>query len=358
MKTTKIKKEVLKKEIVSLFAIVVFAFCFILTACENREIGCVEEKEKQNYYFLLLKDDATISLNTYKNGRIKEHRTFTIPENSLFATDGKERVAILDIDNNLVTLYEIETSTEIELSVPFRIRPKAILINSYNLFVGGETGFIEMLAQYHIENEEWYPLELPQGVYWGRRAIDDLVVNDSLLIAIDNVVMPKYILFYHLNSTGKLAFSHFEMLKPNGAWETIRQGRITPEYLGILSQTRSGYIGIHDHIAIYNDLDLTSSFVITIRGGNMRIPIINDFILMGDKVFIAHRENGLGIFEIKDSYFSDGHFFNEEVDSDKINFKPFENEELIRLTKIPETTKIVLTIRNEQGNIRHEIMNS
>jgi len=329
----------------------------VVTSCDKKPPACCEKEppacglEENGCYFLLLKDKETISLNTYENGKIREQKTFAIPENSIFATDREERVAILDTDKNLVTLYEIETSKKNELSIPFNMRPKTILINSDNLFVGGGMGG-EILAQYHIQSEEWHRLEIPQEVsLWGK-AIDDLVVNDCMLIAIDNVVYPKYILFYHLNSTGKLALSHFKMLKANGTYENIRQGRITPKYLGLLSTTSSGYIGVHEHITIYNNLNLTSSFAISMSGGST----ISDFILIGDKLFIAHRVEGLGIFEIKNSYFSTGQGFNERVDANEIKYQQFENEEIIRLTIIPNDTKIILTIRNSLGKIRHEII--
>ena len=346
MKTVKTKKRV--------FAITALAFCFILTSYAN---------EKEGSYFLLLKDNETISLNTYENNKIVEHRTFALPEISLFTTDGKKRVAILDIDRMLVLLYEIEISTEIEISVPFNnIEPTTILLNNYNLFVGGRWNE-EMLVQYHIQNEEWYLLETPQEVLWQRKAIDDLVVNDSLLIAIDNIVIPKYVLFYHLNSTGKLELSHHRTLKHNSNGEHIRQGRITPKYLGTLSNavttlwrfTVNEEVIFNDHITIYNNLDLTSSFTVPIRTDCWQILIINDFLLVGDKVLFAHKENGLGMFEIKDSYFSDRSRRSVRVDAE-ITYRPFENEELIRFTKIPNTTKIVLTIKNVQGIIRHEIM--
>jgi hypothetical protein len=218
-----------------------------------------------------------------------------------------------------------------------------------------------MLVQYHILSGEWYRLEIPEHIFiWGK-AVDDLVVNDSFLIAIDNIVMPKYLLFYHLNSTSKLEFSHYKELRSNGPWETIRQGRITPDYLGLLSKTQSGWRGYVEHITIYNNLDLTSSFAVSIEVRpqiNMGTYIINDFLLVGDNLLIAHRDKGLGIFEIDDSYFEisqDDSFFNPEVDADKINYIQFENEEVIRLTLIPNETKVVLTIRNVSGEIRHEI---
>ena len=351
--------------------VVAFTFYCILTACAGGE-----NNSKDENYFILLKDKETISLNTYENSKIKEHKTFGISEKSIYATDQKQRVIILDTAKNLIDLYDIQTSKEMKLSIPYNILPKSILINNDNLFIGGIFGrgitdeFCRvMLIQYQIQSGKWYQLEIPKEIYnyWGK-AIDDLAVNDSLLIAIDNEVLPKYVLFYRLNATDKLVFSHFKELKNNGANEDIRQCRITPEYFGLMSYAIT-LRGNCEYIAIYNDLDLKNCFAISIEEAwQNQQPAINDFLLTGNKLIFAHKEKGLGVLEIKDScfkikppeYYVDGHPFYEDdltikVDTDKINYIPFKNEEIIHLTLIPDDTKIILTIRNAHGEIRNEI---
>ena len=231
------------------------------------------------------------------------------------------------------------------------------------MFVGGEMGK-EMLVQYHIQSEKWHKLEIPEELTsWGK-AVDDLVVNDSLLIAIDNIVLPKYILFYPLNTTGKLEFSHFRELKYNSSYETTRQGRISEKYLGLNSTTMNHGM-VYEHFSIYADLDLVRSFAISAEvkrdeNFNYQKPNFNDFLLIEDKLFIGNREKGLGVFEIKDSYFkkSKDRFdcSNARVSEDKVNYKEYKNEEIIRLTIIPNETKIILTIRNMRNEIRYEIM--
>ena len=363
-----------KKVVIS----VIFMLCFFLAACGNVEQGRGGVVEGR--YFLLLNDNETISINTYEDNKINELQTFVISESSLFATDQEERVAILHADKNIVIIYEFQTSQKVELSIPYKIKPISMLLNGDNLFIGGvmyEGLGEEMLVQYHIQSGKWYRLEIPNFLLrWGK-AVDDLVVCDSFLIAIDNIVMPKYLLFYHLNSTGKLEFSHYKELKSNGAWETIRQGRITSDYLGLLSSTQSGWRGSFEHITILDIVDLTRTFAISIETVGFSLEemnqiqesdwpnfyTINDFLLVGDKVFFAHRTKGLGVFEIDDSYFNfksdpeDSWYahFNPRVDSDKINYIQIRNGEIIRLTPIPDESKFVITTINTQGRIRHEI---
>ena len=346
--------------------LVVFLLCCTLVACGSGEEssgnfgGATRATSGAGNYFLLLGDNETISLSTYEDNSIKEIRTFPISECSLFATDQEERVAILRSDKDSVILYEIQTSKEIELSIPYSIKPKAILLHGDNLFIGGamhEGMGEEMLIQYHIQSGTWHQLEIPENLLQWGKAVDDLVVNDSYLIAIDNIVLPKFILFYHLDSANKLEFSHYRKLKSNGTWETIRQGRITPDYLGLLSSTLGGWGGCYEHITIYNNLDLTSSFTISIEFDWESVIAsdsytINDFLLVEDTLFLAHRSRGLGVFEIDDSYFEAS---NPGVNANKISYTQFENEEIIQLTLIPNEPKIILTIRDASQNVRHEV---
>ena len=360
-----------RKEIIVAF--VIFLLCCALVACGSGEEGSgsfggvTRATSGAGNYFLLLGDNETISLNTYESNTINEIRTFQVSDGAFLTSAQEERVAILNTSKNTVTLYEIQISEEIELSVPYRVKPKAILLHGDSLFIGGaihEGMGEEMLVQYHIQSGTWYQLDIPENLLQWGKAIDDLVVNDRYLIAIDNVVLPKFILFYHLDSTGKLEFSHYRELKSNGTWETIRQGRITPDYLGLLSSTLGGWGGCYEHITIYNNLDLTSSFTISIEFDWESVIAsdsytINDFLLVGNQLFLAHSSKGLGVFEIDDSYFGADYDFNlklsPNIDASKISYTRFNSEEIIQLTLIPNDDKFVLTIRSETEKIRHEV---
>jgi hypothetical protein len=240
------------------------------------------------------------------------------------------------------------------------LKPKTILLNDENLFIGGEMGK-EMLVQYNIQSQEWYQLQTPIEVMFPGKAIDDLVVNDSLLVAIDNIIMPKYVLFYRLNSNGRLELSHYNGLKYNGAYESIHQGRITESYIGLLSDSYSGYVGATNHITIYNNVDLSSSFALSSNQNDKNYHTFTDFILINNKIVIASKEKGLGIFEIKETYFKKTDEYsnrssNRREDISKIKYRKYENQVITKLTLIPSTNKIVLTLEDTKGVIRHEII--
>ena len=313
---------------------------------------------KNGKLFLLLKDDRTISINSFENDKINEIKSFSISEKSIYTTDQKERVAILDTAKNEVSIFEIKSSAQIKLTIPFEIKPKTILVNNDNLFIGGEMGK-EILIQYHLKSEKWFQLEIPKEVIFFGKAVDDLVVNDTLLIAVDNIIMPKYILYYHLNSNDKLNFSHFKELKSNSSYESIHKARITNSYLGLLSTTMN-HGTVREHITIYSDINLVKIFaIIVVLKKNITFK---DFILVDDKLYIANSSKGLGILKIQKSYFKvsdeyENDNFNAQLKENRINYKKIKNGEIINLTRIPNEQIIILTIKNAKGEIRNEIRN-
>jgi len=313
---------------------------------------CGKNGLKEGDYFLLLKNKETISLNTFENNEIKEKNIFPISKKSIFATDQKERVAIFEAAKKLITLYDFQTSKETKLSIPYNIKPQCILLNDDNLFVGGIMEK-EMLVQYHIQSEKWYKLEIPEEVSLEGKAVDDFVINDSFLIAIDNLIIPKYLLFYHLNSTGKLIFSHIKEMETT-SYEDFHQGRITSKYLGLYSDSMN-HGNYFEHITIYADLKLEKSLTITAKWFSLsdfyrKENNFIDFLIIDNKLFIANREKGLGIFEIKRSHFQRETWISEN----KVNYILYKNEKIIQLTKVPNQDKIILAIKNMRGKIRYE----
>jgi hypothetical protein len=306
--------------------------------------------------FLLQENRKTYSINSLKNDQINKLKTFAVSEKSIITTDQKERVVVLDTMQNKIQIFDIHTTKETILSIPFDIKPKTILINQHNLFIGGEMGK-ELLIQYHLKSKKWFKLKIPKEVMSYGKAVDDLVVNDSLLIAVDNIIIPKYILYYKLNLTDKLEYSHLEKLKSNSSYESIHQARITENFLGLLSTTMN-WGTQSEHITLYSDLKLLTSFAISTEyKGKWSY---NDILIVDNKLFIANSFKGFGVLEIKEDYFQESKhehdIFNENVDEKMIQYKRYLNKEIIGLTKIPNESKIVLTLKNKGGKIENEII--
>ncbi len=336
--------------------LLIFLSLITFSSYEQSNIDKMSEKHD---LFLLLKNNKNITLNRFEKEKIIEIQKFDISKKSIYATDNHQFVVIVDSAKNNLSIFDIKSENETQLTIPFKIKPKTVILNKNNIFIGGELEE-EMLVQYNIKDKKWFSLEIPTQVLIPRKAIDDLLVNDSLLIAIDNIVMPKYILFYNLNSNEKLSFSHFKELKSNGAYESIYKGKLNSKYLGLLSGTFSGYVGSTEHITIYKGLELSKSFAISTNQNDKNYHTFNDILIIEDNIIIASKEKGLGIFNIKDSYFTESRdefdIFNSNIDSKKIKYKKYKNENIIRLTQIPNSKKIILTIEGKDNQFRHQII--
>jgi hypothetical protein len=114
---------------------------------------------------------------------------------------------------------------------------------------------------------------------------------------------------------------------------------------------------VREHITLYADLALIESFAISVEYS--RNMTFNDFLLVDNKLFIANNSKGLGVLNIDKSYFKKSEhsygIFNAQIKESNVNYKKIKDGEVIRLTGIPNEQKIVLTIMDFKGKIKHEI---
>ena len=306
--------------------------------------------------FILQTEINKISVNKFENEIIKEIKTISINKNSIFSTDQKNIVVILNPSKKSILLYNIETSKKYRISIPYDIKPKSLLIDDDNIFIGGEMEN-EILVQYNLKTQKWFSLEIPDEIKFRGKSIDDIVINENYLIAIDNIVVPKYILYYQLKCEGKLVFSHQKELKFNSSYESTHLARIWNNYLGLYSTTLN-WGNYSEHITIYKGLDLKESFAISsdynVKGN------IKDILLINNKLYVANKNKGLGVLVIQDSLFNikDNYEWDEsnpQIDESLIIYEPYPNEEIIKLTKIPKQDKFVITLKDKKGTFRSKI---
>ncbi|MEX0290257.1 MAG: hypothetical protein AB3N14_14210 [Flavobacteriaceae bacterium] len=301
---------------------------------------------KQGDYFILQKDKNTISINSFTNQAITEKNSYTIDEGSFYATDKQSKVVVMTPNHNYVVIHDIHASHSEKIPVPYDIKAETIFMNNENIFIGGELGK-EMLVQYHLKSKKWYSLEIPREIMRVGKAIDDIVVTDSTLIAIDNIVIPKYILYYKLNSHGALTFLESKLLPPNGTYEDIYEGRINSNYLVLSSRTTSGYTGVANHFTIYNNPNLESYFAISIPVEHREEGKFNDFAIHNKTLIVAHSEKGLGYLEIKPAYFEARLKNSSDTEIPQIEYGKSEAGTVIDLTLVPNTETLIVT--NKRG---------
>lgn len=317
-------------------------------------------KQQAGPYFLLKNSDDKLSLNKFEEDTIVAVGQYNVNSHSIYTTDGKSRLAVLDNTNNCIRLYDIDIAADTVLDIPYQLNASCILMNEEYIFVGGGLQD-EMLIGYHLESKQWLKLEIPDNMRFPGKEIDDLLLNGNLLIAIDNIITPKYVLFYRLDGSSKTDLVDVKRLKHNGTYESIKKGRLSAKYFGLMSSTSSGYSGQSSHVTVYRGLDLKEGFSLsTHERGQYGYLTINDFSIVNETVWIAYKEKGLGKLLIDDRWLTrdaeDTFVGNARVDISNIQFEAFPNEEIEHLTLIPNTNKVILTIKKAgTENRRFEI---
>jgi hypothetical protein len=157
--------------------------------------------------------------------------------------------------------------------------------------------------QYNTQVQEWYIPEIPDSLTQIGKRIDDFVLNDSILIAIDNMIIPKYLLFYKLNDHLPVKYINFHELLSNGAYESILEGRITKNYLALYSITQSGYTETSYHLTVLDLRNDMQSFAISMEENDSTYFEILDYSLFDDHLLIAGNKKGLGILKIRPEFF-------------------------------------------------------
>lgn len=81
----------------------------------------------------------------------------------------------------------------------------------------------------------WHAAVIPEALWQPRKAIDHLFVRGSVLIAVDNIVMPKFLLTYGLADRLRPRLERVVTLRDFGAGGHILDAALGPRWLAVLS---------------------------------------------------------------------------------------------------------------------------
>jgi hypothetical protein len=121
------------------------------------------------------------------------------------------------------------------LQLPETFSPKCLLATETAVFAGGKGGD-EKLWGWWLEDGAPIQVESPKLLRRYRKSIDDLFLWEDSLLAVDNLIHPKYLLQYR-EDAGSLRFEEKRSLESNGPQEHILRGVRSGSRLGILSAT-------------------------------------------------------------------------------------------------------------------------
>lgn len=324
-------------------------------------------------YFTLKINQGFFSINEYKDDKVCEMNRWQIGTNTLFKTDGIENTAILNKRKKTLIVYNFITGIEIKTTIDYDIIPDCLCINDNNVFIGGRFK-TELLLQFNFIQNEWYSIKIPDKFKKQGKSIDDFLIVDDELLAIDNIIFPKYILSFKLNGGNKCEYFKEFRIPSNGTYEKIIKAYLSDKYIGLFSKTM-GRNGGASHIAIYCKNNLDKSFSFTFRDESSifkrkedeessepaRFDLISNFLIVENLLYFACKNNGLGLVEIKPEYFEDMDLdttrWNKVILANKdIIYFIDKSKNIIDINYLSNDAKIIATFDNDEQKYEQKII--
>jgi hypothetical protein len=153
-------------------------------------------------------------------------------------------IAILDTAGNQVLIFNHKEG----LNMPYKtitnpnpfIKWGAIKFLQDSIIATGHMADSAKLSVINIKSNETTTYKGPDNIF-SFKGIDEILVDGSTLWAVDDLVMPLYILEYRIANQHKLTLVKTHPLKPNGTYESIIQAVTHESYIACLSKTGGGY---------------------------------------------------------------------------------------------------------------------
>ncbi|MBN2738233.1 MAG: hypothetical protein JXR70_14715 [Spirochaetales bacterium] len=326
--------------------ILVSVLILLFTVAENG-LFANQHGHKNSRYFLLRDDEKTISLNEFVNESVSIVASYSAPETSIYGTDGIRFTAIFNPEKMELAVIDFEDGSVHREEVPFQALFHTIMVHNGSIFLGGEKDRGTKLVRLDLKTMSWSASENPVR---GRKAIDDLILDKDYLIAVDNVVFPKYILYYKLGKDGQISFSHKTSLRFIGGFEEIQSARIQEKKIGIFSTTLKKS---RDNITVYNKDNFKDNFFII----SSEAAGFKDFLLSGDNLIIATRNEGLIRVDYKQKKDNSNPDLVNATSFDRLKINFEKNESLTSLTEVPGSDKMIVSLKNEFGKFRQVVFN-
>lgn len=132
----------------------------------------------------------------------------------------------------------------------------AAIAHENHLFAGGQLDS-EVVGFFDLNDPQcsWQQMEVPQSMRASGKAIDDLVIDGNRLIAIDNLLIPKFLLVYDIANPSRPKFLKYETFA-HGTYEEAIMGAAGHQWMAVLSSSVSE-VGCFEHISIWRLSNLT-----------------------------------------------------------------------------------------------------
>ena len=312
-------------------------------------------------FFIPVKD--SLFLYAKSSGKLKFIERTPFPITNLYSIYGNNFAIINHDTTELIFGSFTENGIKItnQEKIPIGFNTQTIEYHKSYLFIGGDWETGPFFYAYNIRDEDWHKINIPTEIFFPGKAIDDFIVVSDSLIAVDNIVMPKYLIYYPLSFLPDTEASRIFELESNGTYESIRKAVTSEGYIGLLSGTAGGYSKSNsDHVTVIKKANNSDGFSISSRKNKpFDYYKWNDIEIVENKLYIASWEKGLGRIRIKESYFKNkspkyDSPHNREIGKWRIRYNMFSQKRLIQILKFSEN-KLILIYKNKKGEYNFKV---
>lgn len=315
-----------------------------------------------NSYPIFLLPNKTIMMTAKIEGdKIIILKETPFPSNKRYSISEKGLAVCLDKKNEMIIYGYLKENGEIQdvkyLPFPEMISPTSICIIKEHLILGGKKNHSasesEMLATYDIREKKFKSIEVPPIVF--KKSIDDLLVDHNKVIAVDNVVEPKFILEYNFEDLNNPHLIDLYTLPLGGTYESIKKGTMNQKYIALFSTTY-GRMGGGTNINIFRKGDFSKHLSLSqfnyFLMENLDTYDWKDFVLLPkhNVLLLSSLKDGIGVYQINENKFDE----KSNEDSDAVKYITYSNKEVIKILIPPQSPDYVLIILKEHNTFENE----
>ncbi|MBI5517779.1 MAG: hypothetical protein HY909_28670 [Deltaproteobacteria bacterium] len=190
---------------------------------------------------------------------------------------------------------------ETVLPLPEGSEAHGLALRGAVLWVAGRCGD-ELLLSRDLDDPRgrWVPLEVPPEVRKKGKAVDDLVLCDRTLLALDDIIFPKYLLRYDVTDPRAPALLGRHELPVHGTYERYRRGACGERAVALLSST-FGRGGTGFHVSFLEREGYRSRGAFTLHQRGLREgpeePPVEGVAMVGDQAVLALGAGGVGVLD-------------------------------------------------------------
>lgn len=212
--------------------------------------------------FALLTTPVGVNLIRFSEGKVDAFQT-GLAKCERFAWLGEDRVVILTGRSGSRSLWRQITTLALEgagvrkisrIDTPILAADVSVLDGRIVICGLARTGSRVWWLDPTDTDHVWHPLEMPPELT-ERKGVDALATDGKVLVAIDNIVLPKWMFRYVPCDEGWMHLDSVAIMPSHGPYETIRTASSGDSFFAVHSTT-VGRAGVHHFITCYRFSDL------------------------------------------------------------------------------------------------------